>query len=115
MRLMPVPKDASIEVERFASSGSPPTTATRFGSNASSAATRSPSSSADHPGTRTSARTGRPHTSRKLRHEATGGIWSLYGRGSDDRWHLYEDAKPSHSLQPLLAEIDAHPTGIFWG
>jgi hypothetical protein len=49
----------------------------------------------------------------QLRRDA-GGTWSLHWRSSDERWHLYEDVKPSRDIQPLLAEIDA-PTGIFWG
>jgi hypothetical protein len=50
----------------------------------------------------------------QLRRDA-GGTWSLHWRSSDERWHLYEDVKPSRDIQPLLAEIDADPTGIFWG
>ena len=46
---------------------------------------------------------------------AQGGTWTLYWRGSDERWHAYEDTKPSRDVQPLLAEIEADPTGIFWG
>ena len=41
--------------------------------------------------------------------------WSLHWRDSSDRWHRYEDVRPSASVDPLLAEIDADPTGIFWG
>jgi hypothetical protein len=50
----------------------------------------------------------------QLRRDAQG-AWSLLWRGSDERWHLYEDVEPTRNIQPLLAEIDADPTGIFWG
>lgn len=50
----------------------------------------------------------------QLRRDARG-TWSLHWRGSDERWHLYEDVKPTKNVRPLLAEIDADPTGIFWG
>jgi hypothetical protein len=50
----------------------------------------------------------------QLRRDARG-AWSLHWRGSDERWHPYEDVKPTRGIQPLLAEIDADPTGIFWG
>jgi hypothetical protein len=43
------------------------------------------------------------------------GAWSLHWRGGDARWHLYEEVQPSRDVRPLLAEIDADPTGIFWG
>jgi hypothetical protein len=33
----------------------------------------------------------------------------------NERWFLYLDTEPSRDVSPLLAEIDADPTGIFWG
>jgi hypothetical protein len=50
----------------------------------------------------------------QLRRDARG-AWSLHWRGGDARWHLYEEVQPSRDVRPLLAEIDADPTGIFWG
>lgn len=41
--------------------------------------------------------------------------WSLFWRDSSDRWHRYESMAASRELAPLLAEIDADPTGSFWG
>ena len=41
--------------------------------------------------------------------------WSLYCRDSNERWWPYDQVAPSPSVDPLLAEIDADPTGIFWG
>jgi hypothetical protein len=51
----------------------------------------------------------------QLCYDGAKGTWSLYWRDSKDRWHLYSEVKPSRDIAPLLAEIDADPTGIFWG
>jgi DUF3024 family protein len=50
-----------------------------------------------------------------LRYESGRGTWSLRSRGSDQRWHTYERVPPNRDVGPLLTEIDADPTGIFWG
>jgi hypothetical protein len=42
-------------------------------------------------------------------------LWTLYCADRNDRWHLYFDADPTADLDVLLAELDADPTGIFWG
>ena len=41
--------------------------------------------------------------------------WELYWRDSHSRWHLYDRIAPTRSIEPLLAEVDRDPTGIFWG
>lgn len=41
--------------------------------------------------------------------------WKLYCADRNSRWHRYPLAPPAHSIEPLLAEIDSDPTGIFWG
>jgi len=51
----------------------------------------------------------------QLRRDPERGTWSLHWRSSDERWHAYEEIKSSSDIRPLLAEIDADPTGIFWG
>jgi DUF3024 family protein len=51
----------------------------------------------------------------QLRFDPALGRWSLYCRDSNERWWAYEDIGTSASVDPLLAEIDADPTGIFWG
>lgn len=51
----------------------------------------------------------------QLRHDRAEGRWSLHWRGSDERWHPYERLEASHGVRRLLAEIDADPTGVFWG
>ena len=40
--------------------------------------------------------------------------WTLYGADRNGRWHRYDMVEPGLA-QSLLAEIDADPTGIFWG
>lgn len=51
----------------------------------------------------------------QLRYDPETGAWSLYCRDRNERWFPYFDIKPSRDVGPLLAEIDADPTGIFWG
>ncbi len=51
----------------------------------------------------------------RMSFEPAGAAWSLQSKGSDDRWHPYTPVGPSHDVAQLLAEIDADPTGIFWG
>ena len=41
--------------------------------------------------------------------------WSLYWRDRRERWHLYDDLPPANNLGVLIREVDADPTGIFWG
>ncbi len=51
----------------------------------------------------------------QLRYDESSRRWTLYSAGSDDRWHRYDLAEPAGDVAPLLAAIDADPTGIFWG
>jgi len=39
----------------------------------------------------------------------------LYWRDRNLRWHRYDRLAPSPHVEPLLAEIEADPTSIFWG
>jgi hypothetical protein len=43
------------------------------------------------------------------------GLWSLYCRDRNGRWHRYRPVPPSRDVEDLLREVDADPTGIFWG
>jgi len=43
------------------------------------------------------------------------GVWMLYWRDRNLRWHRYDRIGPSPHIDPLLAEIEADPTSIFWG
>jgi hypothetical protein len=51
----------------------------------------------------------------RLRYVAARGVWMLYWRDRDLRWHVYDRIGPSPHVDPLLAEIEADPTSIFWG
>ena len=51
----------------------------------------------------------------QLRYEPPTGNWALYWRNRNERWFRYPDVDPSKDIRSLLNEIDADPTGIFWG
>jgi len=51
----------------------------------------------------------------RLRYDPTVGRWTLYWRDRNLRWHRYDRIDPAPHVDPLLAEIDADPTAIFWG
>ena len=41
--------------------------------------------------------------------------WRLYCQHRDLRWHAYQALPAASSFATLLDEVDADPTGIFWG
>ena len=51
----------------------------------------------------------------RLRYVKTTGVWSLYWRDRNLRFHAYDLAAPTASIEELLAELDRDPTAIFWG
>ena len=51
----------------------------------------------------------------QLRYDPDDRMWTLYCCDRNERWFLYLDTEPSLDVSPLLAEIHADPTGIFWG
>ena len=51
----------------------------------------------------------------QLRFDDAAGTWSLYSRDSREKWWAYDGVPASTSVDPLLAEINRDPTGIFWG
>ena len=55
------------------------------------------------------------HGVARLRYNASRGLWSLFWRDRNLRFHRYELCPPSAHVADLLAEIDRDPTGIFWG
>lgn len=50
----------------------------------------------------------------QFRFDARTRRWTLYYADRSSRWYLYDDSDPS-GLEDLIAEVDADPTGIFWG
>ena len=51
----------------------------------------------------------------RLRYVKTAGVWSLYWRDRNRRFHAYDLVSPTASIEELLAEVDRDPTAIFWG
>lgn len=51
----------------------------------------------------------------QLGHDESAGTWSLHCSDSNGRWHVFDGVRPSGTVEPLLAVIEAGPTGIFWG
>jgi hypothetical protein len=51
----------------------------------------------------------------QLRYEDSAGTWSLHCSDSGGRWHVFDDVRPSRTVEPQLAVVEADPTGVFWG
>lgn len=51
----------------------------------------------------------------RLRYTKSSGLWSLYWRDRNLRFHEYDLAPASASVEDLLAEVDRDATAIFWG
>ncbi len=56
------------------------------------------------------------HTSvARLRYHIGKRLWTLYWADRNSNWHLYEEHRPTKSVQTLLDEVTRDPTHIFWG
>jgi hypothetical protein len=55
------------------------------------------------------------HGVARLRYRAKSGIWRLYWKDRNARWHRYDPIEPTFDIRVLLDEIDHDSTGIFWG
>ena len=51
----------------------------------------------------------------RLRFSPTASAWTLFWRDRNSAWHRYQRTEPAPFVDPLLAEIAADPTAIFWG
>ena len=51
----------------------------------------------------------------QLRFDESARTWTLHWPDRNGRWHRYDQLPPRRTVSSLLAEIDADPTGIFWG
>ena len=65
-------------------------------------------------------RFGRPtewlrHDVAKFRWVETRREWQLYCQFRDLEWHGYEPRPSAPTFEGLVAEVEADPTGIFWG
>jgi hypothetical protein len=55
------------------------------------------------------------HGIARLRYTAKSGLWTLYWKDRNARWHRYDLVEPSPDVRPILDEVDRDPTCIFWG
>ena len=51
----------------------------------------------------------------KFRRNASTGLWSLFWRDRNARWHLYEGLPPTQDIERLVAEVGRDPTHVFSG
>jgi hypothetical protein len=51
----------------------------------------------------------------KFRYVQSRRVWQLYCQFRDLKWHLYEPLTEARTIDALLDEVEADPTGIFWG
>jgi hypothetical protein len=106
--------ETALAARRYCATRCRHRTVTRSGSSATSEGPASRSTSVGHPGPDLE-----PEWSHlavvQLRHNPDEHDWRLYSADRDRRWHLYDLREPTTTAPALLAELDADPTGIFWG
>lgn len=51
----------------------------------------------------------------QIRYDEKKSSWTLYCADRNSKWHKYVSLPPTKDLDDVLAEIDADPTGAFWG
>lgn len=51
----------------------------------------------------------------RLRYIAATGLWSLYWRDRNLKFHAYDRKRPTKNVQVLLDYLDSHADPIFWG
>jgi len=51
----------------------------------------------------------------RVRYNKTDGTWTLYYRDQHGKWQSYDPLPPTPDFGEVLREIQADPTGIFWG
>ncbi|QGU05315.1 DUF3024 domain-containing protein [Corynebacterium comes] len=51
----------------------------------------------------------------RLRFTMKTGLWSLYWRDRNGKFHLYDRREPTVKVQELLDFLDSHEDPIFWG
>ena len=73
------------------------------------------SSSVGRRGGRSTDLSGRASRFARLRYTKTRREWALYWRDRNLKFHLYDLAEPTASVETLLDEVDRDPTSIFWG
>lgn len=51
----------------------------------------------------------------KFRYSAGKGVWTLYWSDRTDKWHRVSSAPAATTIETLLAQVLADPSGVFWG
>lgn len=51
----------------------------------------------------------------QLRYDERSAAWRLHWPRHTGQWLPYEGVAAARDIEPLLAEIDADPDGVFWG
>ncbi len=51
----------------------------------------------------------------RLRFTKSTGLWTLYWRDRNLRFHAYDRVPATARIEELLAEVDQDPIAIFWG
>lgn len=51
----------------------------------------------------------------RLRWTRTTGLWSLYWRDRNLKFHVYDRVPSTATVEDLLAELDDDPVTTFWG
>lgn len=51
----------------------------------------------------------------QFRLETATAKWSLYCRLACGRWRRFDPAPEADRIEKVIAEVEADPTGIFWG
>lgn len=50
-----------------------------------------------------------------MHYTKSAGLWSLFWRDRNGRFHAYDLVAPTASIEDLLMEVERDPTAIFWG
>ncbi len=51
----------------------------------------------------------------RFRYSKTTDRWTLYRHHRGGKWRLYEGLEPQRDFSGVFEEVQADPTGIFWG
>ncbi len=73
-----------------------------------------PTANADRPGARIFAPDG-PDSIARLHYTKTTGLWTLYWRDRNLKYHRYDPLDPSPRVEDLLDYLDQRANPIFWG
>lgn len=55
------------------------------------------------------------HPIARLRYTTSTGLWSIYWRDRNLKFHLYDHFRPTPNIRKVLAFLDSTKDPIFWG